>query len=237
MLAIAVDLRYQLEPMRDQGRRPTCLAFAASVVHRAAHRHPSELSPEWLYYHATRRDGLLPDQGSTIEATCSVILDDGQPDETFWPYQGQDASPRPYRPPSGHPVVVCCDSAVRNNVAKRWRADLASNFAVVITLFISPTFYSPANFVGPEAIMVDDRAPIDPALVHAVVLAGHGDLQGIPHFLVRNSWGSRWGRAGHAWFPETYLTRRFAGAFVIQHGASDVVQSDDTRTHSRLRVG
>lgn len=85
--------------------------------------------------------------------------------------------------------------------------------------------------------MADDRVPIDPALAHAVVLAGYGDLDGTPHFLVRNSWGLGWGWAGHAWFPESYLTRRFAGAFVIQNGASDDVQSNDTRTHSRLRVG
>ncbi len=237
MLAVAVDLRDQLEPVRDQGRRPTCLAFAASAVHRAAHAHPSELCPEWLYYYATHRDGLRPDQGSMIEATCAVILDLGQPDETFWPYQGRDASPRPYQPPSGRPAVARCDTGLRNGNANRWRAELDSDLPVVITLFISPSFYSPAGFVGPEAIMADDRAPIDPALVHAVVLAGHGDLQGIPQFLVRNSWGLGWGRAGHAWFPETYLASRFAGAFVIQHGASDDVQSDDTRTHSRLRVG
>ena len=235
MLAVAVDLRNQLEPVRDQGRRPTCLAFAASATHRAAHGHTTELSPEWLYYHATKRDGLRPDQGSTIEATCAVILYDGQPDETFWPYQG--VSPRLYQPPSGRPAVIRCDTGLRNGSADRWRIALRSGVPVVIALFISPTFYGPPAFVGPEAVMADDRAQIDPTLVHAVVLVGQGDLQGLPHFLVRNSWGFGWGQAGHAWFPETYLVRRFAGAFVIQHGASNDVQSDDTRTHSRLRVG
>lgn len=237
MLAVAVDLRDQLEPVRDQGRRPTCLAFAASTVHRAAHGHPSDLSPEWLYYYATQRDGLQPNQGSTIEATCSVILDDGQPNEIFWPYQGREVSPEPYQPPSGRPSVVRCETGLRNGNANRWRAELNAGHPIVLTLFISQVFYRPASFVGQEAIMADDRAQIDPALVHAIVLVGHGEFEGIPHFLVRNSWGWKWGWAGHAWFSQTYLARRLAGAFVIQHGATDDVQSDDTRTHTRLRVG
>ena len=85
--------------------------------------------------------------------------------------------------------------------------------------------------------MADDLEPIDSALVHAVVLTGYGDLKSKPYFLIRNSWGLKWGWGGYAWFPESYLARRYAGAFVIHHGASDNVQSNADRTHSRLRVG
>lgn len=237
MLNVVADLRKQLEPVRDQGRRPTCLSFAASATHRAAHNHPSELSPEWLYYHATRRDALKPDQGSTIEATCAVILNEGQPDEVFWPYQGRDVSPLPYQPPGQPPVVVRCETGQCSGNADQWRSEIDAGSPVVITLFISPAFYQPAVFVGPEALMAEDLIPIDPALAHAVVLAGYGDLSGVSHFLLRNSWGPSWGWAGYAWIPQTYVTRRFAGAFVIQHGASNDVQSHGARTHPRLRVG
>lgn len=237
MLKVVADLRQQCEPVRDQGRRPTCLAFAASAAHRAAHKHPNQLSAEWLYYHATRRDGLRPDQGSTMDATCAVILNDGQPDEAFWPYQGRDISPHPYEPPEQRPVVVRCNTGQRKGDADRWRSEIDAGSPVVITLFISPAFYQPARFVGSEALMGEDHLPIDPALAHAVVLAGYGDLKGVSLFLVRNSWGQGWGGAGYAWFSETYLTRRFAGAFVIRNGASDDVQSHDARSHPRLRVG
>ncbi|ADV14588.1 cysteine protease [Mesorhizobium australicum WSM2073] len=223
MLNVVADLRNQLEPARDQGRRPTCLSFAASATHRAAHKHPTQLSPEWLYYHATRRDGLQPDQGSTIEATCTAILNDGQPDEEFWPYQDREVCLNPYQPAGQRPVVVRCDTGQRSSDSDRWRSEIDSGSPVVITLFISSAFYQPARFIGPEALMAEDHIPIDPTLAHAVVLAGYGYVNGASHFLVRNSWGLRWGWAGYAWFSETYLTRRFAGAFVIQHGASDDV--------------
>jgi len=106
-----------------------------------------------------------------------------------------------------------------------------------IAPLIFSAFYSPVEIAGLEAVMGDNSEPIDPSRAHAVVLAGHGDLRGMPFFLVRNSWGIGWGREGHAWFPVTYLARRFVGAFVIYHGVSDAVQPNANSAYSRLRVG
>jgi hypothetical protein len=237
MLIATVDLRGQIEAARDQGRRPTCLAFAASAVHRSAHKYPTELCPEWLYYHATRRDGLRPDQGSTIEATRSTIEAYGQPSEAFWPYQGKVANPSPYLPPAGTPNVVRCQSGMRPNDPSRWRGELDAGRPVAVVLHISATFYGAASYSGKEAIMGDDHDVVDPAMAHAVVLVGYGMNRNESYFLVRNSWGLAWGWGGHAWLPERYLSRRCAGSFVIHHGASDDVQTNASRTYSSLRVG
>jgi hypothetical protein len=220
MLNVAIDLRRQLEPIRDQGRRPTCLSFAASVSHRSAHKYPGQLSPEWLYYHATRRDGALPDQGSTIEATCAAIQNDGQPDEIFWPYQPHYTLHHLYQPPGVPSNLLRCATAQCSGNADHWRSEINNGSPIVIAIFISPAFYQPGQLAGAERLVVEDNVSIDQSLAHAVALVGHGSLDGVEHFLVRNSWGPRWGANGYAWLSETYLIRRFSGAFITQKGAS-----------------
>lgn len=237
MIQIAVDLRAKLEPVRNQGRRPTCLAFATSSVHRAAHSHHAELCTEWLYYKANRKDGLRPDQGSTVESSRAIISTSGQPDEEFWPYQSNEPDPSSWKPPQKLPEVLCCGSGARGNDPEQWRSELTRNVPIAIAIFISDVFFRQASFVNGEAVLPDDIEPIDASRGHAVVLCGYGRHLGKEMFLVRNSWGPNWGWDGHTWVPETYLARRFADAFIVEKGASDDVSSNANRPHAGLRVG
>lgn len=60
-LIVAIkDLRSAFGPGRNQGARPTCLAFAASDTHAALRADWSPLSCEFAFYHAQRRAGLPP---------------------------------------------------------------------------------------------------------------------------------------------------------------------------------
>jgi hypothetical protein len=86
-LVISKDLRPALGPVRDQGRRATCLAFAASAVHGLLQGYDGQLCVEWLFYHAVTRAGDDPADGSTIEDTEAVLRELGQPDDAFWPYE------------------------------------------------------------------------------------------------------------------------------------------------------
>lgn len=47
-LAIDVDFRASLGPVRDQGLRATCLSFAASDAHRHWQKHREPFCVEWL---------------------------------------------------------------------------------------------------------------------------------------------------------------------------------------------
>ena len=80
------DLRSMFGEVRDQGVRPTCLAFAVSDCHAAVRDGWDPLSAEFVYYHAQRRAGLLPNQGALLLHILEAIRDDGQPPETSWPY-------------------------------------------------------------------------------------------------------------------------------------------------------
>ncbi len=86
MIAIKTDLRHLLGPVRDQGARPTCLAFAASDGHAALRGVWTPLSCEYAYFHAQRRGGRAPDQGATLSTMLDALRLDGQPAESGWPY-------------------------------------------------------------------------------------------------------------------------------------------------------
>lgn len=237
MVQILADLRNEMEAIRDQGRRPTCLAFATSGVHRWAHAHNVELCAEWLYYFAVRQDAGSIDGGATLTATREVLISKGQPDELFWPYTNQEPNRSTWCPPIGDPNVRTCESGSRLGNPDIWRKELESGVPIVVGIMISDVWALTPNFIGGEAVFPEDTDSLERANGHAVVLVGHGLVQGHPYFLVRNSWGLNWGWGGHGWISEKYLVRRFAGAFIIQKGANDDVQSDANSTYSGLRLG
>lgn len=59
-IIVLVDLRASFGPARNQGARPTCLAFAASDTHAAVREGWVPLSCEYAFYQAQRRAGRPP---------------------------------------------------------------------------------------------------------------------------------------------------------------------------------
>ena len=208
------DLRPLFGPTRDQGVRPTCLAFAASDAHAAARGRLSDpLSAEWAYYHAVRRDGGRPGEGSTLGAMLDGIRLDGQPIETAWPYSpGSDPDPGSWAPPPGVTELYRRDASVRdpcsmNDVVATMDAGMPS----LLVMTISDAFYAP----GRDGVIAAEE-PTDPGRVHAVLALGHGRIPGgSGAVLVRNSWGPGWGEAGHAWLDEGYLAPRLLRSAVM----------------------
>lgn len=235
-LAIEVDLRPQLGPVRDQGRRATCLAFATSAVHRHLHRHASELSVEWLFYHAVTRAGDDPAHGSTIVDTQAVLRELGQSEEGFWPYQPHQPVKTAWRPPAGSAELLRCAAADRDHGAAAIAEALAAAHPVVLGLVVTEAFFGPWRRVAGEAVLRDDGLPAEGQFGHAVVAVGCGTLAGVPHLLIRNSWGSRWGRDGHAWMANHDVGRRLIGAFTVREGVETGVSSDAVSSHSRARL-
>lgn len=233
---IQADLRPELGAVRNQGRRPTCLAFAASAVHRHTHRHGEELCVEWLYYHAVKRAGDGPDEGSTVDDTRAVLSQEGQPDEPFWPYRDVSPNGASWRPPGEAENVLRCGSAVCNPDLAHIRSEIEAARPTVLALLVSDVFLGGWEEIEGEVLLRDDTEPIDRARGHAVVAVGYGLIRGEPCFLVRNSWGERWGRNGYAWIRESYIGRRLLGAFVVKQGVDDVLQSETAETHGRTRL-
>jgi hypothetical protein len=100
-IVVSVDLRSEFGPVRDQGPRPTCLAFAASDVHAGLRPGWVSLSCEYAFYHSQRRAGRPPSRGALLSSTLDALREDGQPEEIGWPYlPATPTDPASWAPPA-----------------------------------------------------------------------------------------------------------------------------------------
>jgi hypothetical protein len=202
---IVCDLRHRFGPTRDQGARPTCLAFAASDAHAALREPWAALSCEFAFYHAQRRAGRPPTTGALLPELLASLKEDGQPVESDWQYlPSLPSDPDAYCPPDDV-AVFRRDGEARPASVDEIVGHLDAGTSTVLLLMLSDSFYVPDL----QGVV---RAPVgegpDPQRRHAVVAVGHGRADGARTILVRNSWGPGWGADGHAWLPEPFIIPR-----------------------------
>jgi Papain family cysteine protease len=203
---IKKDLRHLFGPVRDQGQRPTCLAFAASDTHAALRGAWEPLSCEYIFFHAQRRAGRTAKDGATLPSMLQALRQDGQPHEAGWPYLlTLPADLSQWRPPAsaaplyrraGDPGADTVDAVI---------AELDRNRPVLTLITLSRSF----DWIGADGI-VDPGPTEQPEYLrrHAVVAVGHGEAKGQRAVLIRNSWGSGWGHSGYGWLTEKFLVPR-----------------------------
>jgi hypothetical protein len=203
-ISVVRDFRNSLGVARDQGARPTCVAFATSDTHAGCHKHIQPLSSEYAYFHAIRREAGNPHTGTSLNYMLQAVEYDGQPVEAAWPYLPLlPADLSNWKPPPDVGQLHRGRSAICTGPFADLCAMLDQNRPVLIVLTISNAFFAPdAEFV------VDSSEAPDASLVHAIVAVGHGARGSKRFVLVRNSWGASWGEQGHAWVSELYLASR-----------------------------
>lgn len=204
-----IDLRPELPPVRDQGRRSTCVAFAGTANHEWLRRDGETLSVEFLHWAAKARDGLAAGtSGTTLRAATRALADIGQPPEPSWPYDdSRDDRAPAYGPPAG-----ACEAAQQRRLiggtplaptAGAIRAVLEAGRVVLLGLRVHATWHF---------VPLDGRIAMPPPGAaslggHAVLVVGFNDAADPSggHFIVRNSWGADWGDAGYGHLPLAYV--------------------------------
>lgn len=207
----SIDLRSLHGVARDQGGRPTCLAFALSDLNGHRHQQPALLSAEYLYRQAAGlMPGWKPGDGLDISSALVAVSAPGQALEASAPYVVDE----PTIPLTANPH---CTPLFRGSYTRQVplmstiESALAADRSIGLVLRLTMDFFSlPSD---------SPRVPFSPLTMpgqsHAVVAVGMGyDVQtNERHVLIRNSWGTSWGDHGHAWLPEQYIISHTLCAF------------------------
>lgn len=210
-----------LPPVRDQGQRGTCLAFAVTAAHEMgrAEGDPVEedLSEEALYWGCKVVDGQWR-SGTRFASAAVAIGSSGQPLDAVWPYDPTRPEGAAYHPPtlpnedwykSGLATAALDLAAVR--------AALDGGRPVLLGVAVFDTLFSPT---------AEGRVEAPPATAprrgrHAVLAVGYetGAL------LIRNSWGTTWALGGYAWLSDEYVERHANEAWVLQPAPAVISQA------------
>lgn len=211
---IEVDLRSEFGPVRDQGQRPTCLAFAASDAHAGMRENWDALSCEYAFYYAQKQKGRSPAQGAFLVDMLIALRDAGQPIEKGWPYLAHTPTDlSQYHPPTTVGALFGRNGhQPKKNVQRIYQALDSGDPAIVLSV-LTTTFFSPPVDGVIEHFDNDD---VFPTPRHALVAVGYGEAPQGRVVLLRNSWGPTWGLRGYGWVTESFLNRHMYDLAILE---------------------
>ncbi len=206
-----VDLRTGFPPAYNQGNMNSCTANAIAAAIEYDERRekvrkafiPSRL---FIYYNERAMEGTADsDSGAQIRDGIKSVSKLGCCKEILWPYKERLLKLRPR--------ARCYKQAVRYKAVQYERVSynlehmkscLASGFPFVFGIKVYSSFEDArVREAGHLEIPKQSEKLVGK---HAVIAAGYQDSR--KWFIVRNSWGKKWGIEGYFTLPYEYLMDR-----------------------------
>lgn len=230
----AVDLTDRFGPVREQGGRNTCVAFAALAIMEYFLRingPDAGLSEQFLYWACKQIDGRN-ETGTFLRFAFNILPANGCCIETVWPYNvaaagsATDAQGPP--PPNARIDAAQRRTTARIVLAHRnvnlLRQALAQGRPVALSIGVQNIWWNSLTVrrTGDVPFISSSVEPVTGS--HAVCLVGYDDgilpdlSQG--RFIFRNSFGSRFGMESHfglgyGTLPYTFVTNYAFEAFTL----------------------
>ncbi|MBR1474433.1 MAG: C1 family peptidase [Muribaculaceae bacterium] len=217
----AVDLRNGFTDIRNQGALGACSTFASVAAMEyimKKNKQESDLSEAFVFYNARKSRGIENENaGTTIYDAITAMHDLGICIESLHPYDADSYT----LPPTDEAledaltrrVVTAKNIRLGDDIDRNVNAiksAVADGFPVVFALNIYDSF--DASFDSSRGFIsrpTDDEVSEyyekygDERQYHAMVICGYSDEQRI--FIVRNSWGTRFGDKGYCYLPYSYV--------------------------------
>jgi len=207
-LSASVDLRPQCPPVYDQGQLGSCTANAigGAIQFDRLKQKITDFIPSRLFIYYNERvieHSVAADSGAQIRDGIKSVAQQGDCPETEWPYNLAKFKTKP--------PAACYTDALKYKVVSYQRVTqslgqlkgcLAAGWPFVFGFTVYESFESAAVAKTGHAALPKSTESVVGG--HAVVGVGYDDAK--QWFIVRNSWGAKWGLKGYFTLPYAYLS-------------------------------
>jgi len=219
-LPASVDLRKQCPKVYDQGQIGSCTAnaIAAAIEFDLKRQKLADFVPSRLFIYFNERDmehTVATDSGAQIRDGVKSINKLGVCPETEWTYDDTPADPNtnlwpPHAKPAQCPTKQCYTDALEHQALTYMRVNrdlaqfkgcLAAGYPFIFGFTVYSAFESAP--VARTGVLNLPAAGEQVEGGHAVLCVGYDDPS--QRFIVRNSWGGKWGQKGYFTMPYAYL--------------------------------
>ena len=207
-----VDLRSNDSTIFDQGNLGSCTgnATAAAYMFNLKRQKESLFTPSrlFIYYNGRKAMGTVKqDSGAMLRDCIKSVNVDGVCNEDTWPYDINRFTKKPkrkcYKEASNHQSISY--SRVPRSLDS-FKACLAYGLPFVFGFAVYESFVT--RQVAQTGMMTWPTKDEKALGGHAVCCVGYDDSLDNGRFIVRNSWGDRWGDKGYFYMPYEYLTTK-----------------------------
>ena len=250
-VSAAINLIANMPPIRNQGSRGTCVAFALTSIQDYYRRLHGVANPNWseqhLYHEIKLIDGSPAACGTWQSKGAIVLANRGQCREVIWAYNpnlpcnNNGVMPATARPDALH-YRLNLSALSAKNVALI-RSALSTRRPVGISIPVFNSWYQSAatRRSGQITMPLAGEAQVGG---HAVCLVGFQDLASAPgggYFVLRNSWGTTWGSlnpygAGYGIIPYAYISSLNWEAYTLTTIAISDEPSEDATVTQKDRT-
>jgi len=207
-LPASVDLRSQCPPVYDQGQLGSCTGngiAGAIQFERMKLKLAPDFVPSRLFIYYSERvieHTVNTDSGAMIRDGIKSVAKQGVCPENVWPYDIAKFADKPSAP--------CYEEALKHKVVQyqrlvqvvnQMKGCLASGYPFVFGFTVYESFESPE--VAKTGVVPMPQSKEQVLGGHCMLAVGYDDSQ--QRFIVRNSWGDKWGMAGYCTMPYAYL--------------------------------
>jgi C1A family cysteine protease len=203
-----VDLRPWMTPVEDQSAVNSCAANAVVGIYeflaRRALGQSADISRLFVYWNARRVDNIRGDKGSTMTGNIRALQELGACTEETWPYQPNLVNKEPSAEAFAEAERFRLEEADRVPINLRaMKHCLAEGFPFAFGLVLFKSF-DRAGHAGVVPLPGRAETGREAHGCHAMLAVGYSDRDEV--FVVRNSWGPRWGDKGYCYIPYAYMT-------------------------------